>query len=238
MASFHFPQFEHEPFFRYFDRLVEFTAQYDHYFETWELCHIVYSGVNNESWAIFNYLNDENFDYLRYDHNWEVFRYIAYETCQSYLNSPPLQSNIESNLENMMSQFFETQNQKNDELTNAITQLRSSCESIQETVATKFENLAHISKEMEILEHYMGHIPIGNDDCTYSYMVTSNSYIDLEASNVDEFCTINDFNDDSTFEEFNKKKILMMMMIWLIIVMMCLMLINPCLMIRVLQMTL
>ncbi|KAK9750112.1 hypothetical protein RND81_02G174200 [Saponaria officinalis] len=205
MTSFHFPQFELEPFFRYFDRLVEFTAQYDHYFETWELCHIVYSGINNETWAIFNSLNGENFDYLRYDDNWEVFRHIAYETCQSDLNTPPLQSNVESNLENLMTQFINSQNQKSDELTNVMTQLRLSCESIQETVTTRLENPVHISKEMDNLEHHMGHILIENDDCADSYVVTDNSQIDPEVANVDEFCTINDFNDDLTFEEFNRK---------------------------------
>ena len=49
MPSFHFPQYENELFWRYYDRLDVFLAHCDYHLEKWELLDIVYEGMNRET---------------------------------------------------------------------------------------------------------------------------------------------------------------------------------------------
>ena len=49
MASFYFPQFEHEIFWQYLSRLNEFRAQcVDYCFEKWKICQVIFEGLNDE----------------------------------------------------------------------------------------------------------------------------------------------------------------------------------------------
>ena len=49
MASFYFPQFEHEIFWQYLSRLNEFRAQcIDYCFEKWKICPVIFEGLNDE----------------------------------------------------------------------------------------------------------------------------------------------------------------------------------------------
>ena len=49
MTSFYFPQLEYEIFWRYFNRLNELRAQcVDCCFEKWEICQVIFEGLNYE----------------------------------------------------------------------------------------------------------------------------------------------------------------------------------------------
>ena len=52
MSSFCFPQYEHELFWRYYDRLHAFLVHYDYCLKKWKLLDIVYMGVNHETRAL------------------------------------------------------------------------------------------------------------------------------------------------------------------------------------------
>ncbi|XP_074264532.1 uncharacterized protein LOC141587019 [Silene latifolia] len=121
MASFHFPQFEHEPFYCYFDRLGEYVGQFGNCFETWELCLVVYYGMNQESWTIVNYMCGGQFIDTNYLENWELFRRLANDTYQWDLNTSPPKSSLEI----MIEQFIETTNQYIDTLTHSSSDLKN-----------------------------------------------------------------------------------------------------------------
>ena len=54
MAIFHFPQFEHEPFWQYLSRLNDYRAQYVHsMFEKWEICDVMLAGITHKTQATF-----------------------------------------------------------------------------------------------------------------------------------------------------------------------------------------
>ena len=49
MASFYFPQLEHEVFWRYLSRLNDFRTQcIDRYFEKWKIFQVIFKGLNDE----------------------------------------------------------------------------------------------------------------------------------------------------------------------------------------------
>jgi len=52
MSGFYFPQYEHELFRRYYDRLHAFLAHCGYCLEKWELLDTVYKGVNYETRAL------------------------------------------------------------------------------------------------------------------------------------------------------------------------------------------
>ena len=57
MSGFHFPQYEHELFWRYYDRLHGFLAHCDYCLEKWELLDTVYKGVNRGTCALLEQWN-------------------------------------------------------------------------------------------------------------------------------------------------------------------------------------
>ena len=57
MSLSHFPQYEHELFWRYYDRLHAFLAHCDFFVEKWELLNTVYEGVNCETRTFLEYWN-------------------------------------------------------------------------------------------------------------------------------------------------------------------------------------
>ena len=91
MSGFHFPQYEHELFWRYYDRLQAFLAHCDYYLKKWELLDTVYEGVNRENRAILEYWDfcvknvDEACDFL----DWLGWDTYEFETSHSDSYIPP-----------------------------------------------------------------------------------------------------------------------------------------------------
>ena len=91
MSGFHFPQYEHELFWRYYDRLHAFIAHYA-CLEKWELLDTVFRGVNHETRALLEPWDfcaktiDEAFDFL----DWLAWDTYEFETScfDSYIPSP------------------------------------------------------------------------------------------------------------------------------------------------------
>jgi len=52
MSNFHFPQYEHELFWGYYDRLHAFLAHSSYFLGTWELLDTIYLGVNYKTHAL------------------------------------------------------------------------------------------------------------------------------------------------------------------------------------------
>jgi len=94
MSGFHFPQYEHELFWRYYDRLHAFLAHCDYCLEKWELLDIVYEGVNCETrapleqWDFCAKSVDEACDFL----DWLAWDMYEFETSCSDFTSHPLAS--------------------------------------------------------------------------------------------------------------------------------------------------
>ena len=55
MTIFHFPQYEHELFWRYYDRLHALLAHYGHRLEKWEILNIAYEGMNYETHVLLEH---------------------------------------------------------------------------------------------------------------------------------------------------------------------------------------
>jgi len=92
MSGFHFPQYEHELFWRYYDRLHAFLAHSSYFLGTWELLDTVYEGVNYETRAILEQWDscaksvDEACDFL----DWLAWDTYEFETScfKFYIPSP------------------------------------------------------------------------------------------------------------------------------------------------------
>ncbi|KAK9682122.1 hypothetical protein RND81_10G052200 [Saponaria officinalis] len=83
MASLYFPQYQHELFYKYFNRLHEYVIRSPYPYQTWELCHVLYNGLNEETVGHVYALSDRRFiDDLSYEEKWELFQYVAYDTEQ------------------------------------------------------------------------------------------------------------------------------------------------------------
>ena len=82
MSGFHFLQYEHELFWRYYDHLHAFIAHCGYYLEKWELLHTVYMGVNYETrtlleqWDFCAKTIDEACDFL----DWLAWDTYEFET--------------------------------------------------------------------------------------------------------------------------------------------------------------
>ena len=55
MSSFHFPQYEHKLFWRYYERLHGFLAHSSYFLGKWELLDTVYKGVNHRTCALLKH---------------------------------------------------------------------------------------------------------------------------------------------------------------------------------------
>ena len=92
----HFPQYEHELFWRYYDRFYAFLAHCDSYVEKWELLNTVYKGVNCETRARLEYWDfcaedvNEACDFL----DWFAWDTYEFETSCSDSCTHPLASLI------------------------------------------------------------------------------------------------------------------------------------------------
>ena len=92
MSGFHFPQYEHELFWRYYDRLHAFLAHYGYCLEKWELLDTVFLGVNYETralleqWDFYAKTADEACDFL----DWLAWDTHEFETsCFDSYTPPP-----------------------------------------------------------------------------------------------------------------------------------------------------
>ncbi|KAK9748780.1 hypothetical protein RND81_02G080300 [Saponaria officinalis] len=82
MASLYFPQYEHAIFYKYFNRLHEYVTRCPYPFQAWELCHVVYNGLNEETVGHVFSSKGMFIDYYSYEKKWELFQYLAYDTEQ------------------------------------------------------------------------------------------------------------------------------------------------------------
>lgn len=51
MPVFHFPQYEHQPFWSYLSRLNDYRVQLNQNFQTWKICEAIVVGLNFEFWG-------------------------------------------------------------------------------------------------------------------------------------------------------------------------------------------
>jgi len=84
MASFYFPQFEHEIFWQYLSRLNEFRAQcVDYCFEKWEIYQVIFESLNDEYRGLVETVYREGLDCLftrTPDEVWNFFEKLAWDT--------------------------------------------------------------------------------------------------------------------------------------------------------------
>ena len=73
MANFHFPQFEHELFWRYFKRLTVFLLNVG----KWEILDIFDEDVNNETRILLEY---QDFHGRNVDDAWYLLKWIAWDS--------------------------------------------------------------------------------------------------------------------------------------------------------------
>ena len=57
MTVFHFPQYKHGLFWKYYDRLHDFLAHCNYFLEKWEILNLVYEGVTCETRALLEHWN-------------------------------------------------------------------------------------------------------------------------------------------------------------------------------------
>jgi len=55
MTILHFPQFEHELFWKYFKRLSAFLTWWSYCLGRWEILDIIDDGVNSKTWTLLDY---------------------------------------------------------------------------------------------------------------------------------------------------------------------------------------
>ena len=90
MTIVHFPQYEHELFWKYYNRLHDFLAHCGYCLEKWEILNMVYEGVTCETRALL-----EHWDFCarNVDEAWELLEWLArdtyeFETCQFTSSTP------------------------------------------------------------------------------------------------------------------------------------------------------
>jgi len=78
MAIFHFPQFEHEPFWQYLSRLNNYRAQYVHsIYEKRGICDVVLEGITHETRATLESMRYSGLCSLNADDMWDYFESLA-----------------------------------------------------------------------------------------------------------------------------------------------------------------
>jgi len=79
MAIFHFPQFEHEPFWQYLSWFNDYRTQYMHFtYEKWEICDAVLEGITHETRAILESMCYGDLCSLDVDDMWDLFESLAW----------------------------------------------------------------------------------------------------------------------------------------------------------------
>ena len=109
MASFYFPQFEHEVFWRYYYRLGDFVG-FGHGIEQWEMCNVIYDGLNAETRDIVESMYGGMFREQSPEDAWAFIEWLAEDTYNwemstttyPYPNQDPLPSNLEHQFNHTM----------------------------------------------------------------------------------------------------------------------------------------
>jgi len=140
MASLYFPQDDNELFYKYFHRLKNFVIQRRVPMETWELCQLIYSGMNNETWGEIENMTGGDFCETKYEENWDMFEWLAEDTRQWDLKN--------SSLRNCRVEPCSRLNQQN-KLSAGTLQLVQALISSQATLQTTITLLQHNQKSHE-----------------------------------------------------------------------------------------
>ena len=77
MAIVHFPQYEHELFCWYFQRLNAFLAQFEYYVGKWDILGIIDEGVNSEIRILLQFWD---FHRLNVDDAWNLLEWVAWDS--------------------------------------------------------------------------------------------------------------------------------------------------------------
>ena len=89
MEIFHFPQYEQELFYRYWDCLHAYLAQCDscgHLYGKREILHVVDEGVNCETPTLFEYWD---FYARNVDESWDFLHWLAQDTYEFEISKTP-----------------------------------------------------------------------------------------------------------------------------------------------------
>ncbi|KAK9669670.1 hypothetical protein RND81_13G147300 [Saponaria officinalis] len=171
MTIFYFPQFEHESLHAYWDRLESCIVQCGYYVDIWEMCHMIYDGVNCETRFLIEQMCEGMFEYMSYEDKWEALKYLA-------------QSSLE-NERNLMEQFISSQSKVNKELQRSISQqisiINSSNSTIQSQLDVLYENLRMVKKFEESKGNLVPFCDDNNDDFVESselVLIDDNSSLD------------------------------------------------------------
>ena len=79
MASICFPQFENEVFWRYYYRLGDFLGP-NHLFEQWELCMVIYEGLNEDTRLVLDSMSSYIFVEKTPEECWDLIEQLARDT--------------------------------------------------------------------------------------------------------------------------------------------------------------
>ena len=86
MASFSIPQFENEPFWRYFNR-VQDSLPSNYWFNIWEICEVIFEGLNHFTRYIVVYIkHDGRFRALSLEEAWDFCNIFAQETYEEEMS--------------------------------------------------------------------------------------------------------------------------------------------------------
>ncbi|KAK9724445.1 hypothetical protein RND81_05G072500 [Saponaria officinalis] len=165
MTIFYFPQFEHEPLYAYWDRLESCIVQCGYYVDIWEMCHMIYDGVNCETRLLIEQMCEGMFEYMSYEDKWETLKYLAQGSFEN-------EKNAQSNLMTLMEQFVSsqthimtTQSQMIEELQSSLSQQTSILNSSNSTIQAQIDVVHENLRMVEELEESKGNLfPFCDDD--------------------------------------------------------------------------
>ena len=104
MVVFHFPQFEHEPFWQYLSRLNDYRAQYMLFmYNKWEICDVLLEGMTYETRAMLESTCYRGLDSLNVDEMWDLFESLASHQWQCECSSEAFVSPPSYDLHNQSS---------------------------------------------------------------------------------------------------------------------------------------
>ena len=88
MASFSIPQFEDEPFWRYFNR-VQDSLPIDYRCELWEICEVIYALLDDYTRNIVQDMHNGEFRAISLNEAWDFFNWLAQDTYECDMGTHP-----------------------------------------------------------------------------------------------------------------------------------------------------
>lgn len=79
MTNFFFPQYEDEPFWNYYQRF-ENTLVTKYRLEIWEMCEVIYDGLNMHTREIVESMFNGEFRFQHFDEAWSFFGWLSRDT--------------------------------------------------------------------------------------------------------------------------------------------------------------